>query len=139
MENAFAGSCERALSEAEGIEQKYDAVLVDEAQDLPVSFLRICYEMLRKPKRLVYAYDELQSLNSMSLPSPEKLFGNDMDGTPRVKFKYDNDGSSNQDIVLKRCYRNSRPALVTAHALGFGIYRRAVWSRCSRIKNFGRI
>ncbi len=28
-----------------------------------------------------------------------------------------------RDIILQRCYRNSRPVLVTAHALGFGIYR----------------
>jgi superfamily I DNA and RNA helicase len=135
-ENAFAGSCESALSEAEETKQKYDAILVDEAQDLPVSFLRICYEMLREPKRLVYAYDELQSLNSMSLPAPEKLFGNDVDGRPRVKFKYDKDGSSNQDIVLKRCYRNSRPALVTAHALGFGIYRRNAGGESGLVQMF---
>jgi superfamily I DNA and RNA helicase len=124
------------LSEAEETKQKYDAILVDEAQDLPVSFLRICYEMLREPKRLVYAYDELQSLNSMSLPAPEKLFGNDVDGRPRVKFKYDKDGSSNQDIVLKRCYRNSRPALVTAHALGFGIYRRNAGGESGLVQMF---
>ena len=28
-----------------------------------------------------------------------------------------------QDIILEKCYRNSRPILATAHALGFGIYR----------------
>jgi superfamily I DNA and RNA helicase len=92
--------------------------------------------MLREPKRLVYAYDELQSLNSMSLTAPEKLFGNDVDGRPRVKFKYDKDGSSNQDIVLKRCYRNSRPALVTAHALGFGIYRRNAGGESGLVQMF---
>jgi superfamily I DNA and RNA helicase len=27
------------------------------------------------------------------------------------------------DVILKACYRNSRPVLVTAHSLGFGIYR----------------
>ena len=26
-------------------------------------------------------------------------------------------------MILQKCYRNSRPMLVTAHALGFGIYR----------------
>ena len=29
-----------------------------------------------------------------------------------------------RDIILEKCYRNSRPVLVTAHALGFGIYRK---------------
>ncbi len=28
-----------------------------------------------------------------------------------------------QDVVLNTCYRNSRPILASAHALGFGIYR----------------
>lgn len=31
-----------------------------------------------------------------------------------------------KDTILKKCYRNSRPLLVTAHALGFGIYRRGL-------------
>lgn len=102
----------------------YDAILVDEAQDFPVSFLRLCYKILCTPKRLVYAYDELQDLNLQSLPSPEELFGNDEKGNPNVKFVFESDGSSKQDIILERCYRNSRPVLVSAHALGFGIYRR---------------
>ena len=79
--------------------------------------------MLKTPKRLVYAYDELQSLKLQSLPSPEELFGYHEDGTPKVKFYQDN-GKPQQDIILEKCYRNSRPVLVTAHALGFGIYRK---------------
>lgn len=120
---AFSGVCERALSEAMGIRPMYDAILVDEAQDFPVSFLRLCYEILDSPKRLVYAYDELQNLNLQSLPSPEDIFGNDVDGNPNVQFSFEEDGTSKQDIILEKCYRNSRPALVAAHALGFGIYR----------------
>ena len=121
--NAFAGVCEKALAEAIKIKPMYDAILVDEAQDFPVSFLRLCYEVLNSPKRLVYAYDELQNLNLQSLPSPEELFGNDDNGHPKVKFIFEEDGTSKQDIILEKCYRNSRPALVSAHALGFGIYR----------------
>ena len=102
---------------------QYDAILVDEAQDFSPSFLRLCYEMLQPPKRLVYAYDELQNLRSQSLPSPEEIFGLAEDGTPKVRFKPFEEGQPQQDIILEKCYRNSRPALVTAHALGFGIYR----------------
>lgn len=121
---AFSGVCEKALSEATGIRPMYDAILIDEAQDFPVSFLRLCYEILCTPKRLVYAYDELQNLNLQSLPSPEELFGNDKNGNPNVKFVFEPDGTSKQDIILEKCYRNSRPVLVSAHALGFGIYRK---------------
>lgn len=120
---AFSGACEKALSEASAIKPLYDAILIDEAQDFPVSFLRLCYNILCEPKRLVYAYDELQNLNLQSLPSPEEIFGNNDEGVPNVRFSFEADGTSKQDIILEKCYRNSRPTLVSAHALGFGIYR----------------
>ena len=72
---------------------------------------------------MVYAYDELQSLTNNSLPSPEEIFGKTAEGGARVRFQANGPGVPKQDIILKKCYRNSRPTLATAHALGFGIYR----------------
>lgn len=104
---AFEMVIDKALNNASRYVEKYDAILVDEAQDLSESFLKMCYAFLKKPKRLIYAYDELQKLNEGSpLRSPKLIFGEDA-----------------QDTILKKCYRNSRPLLVTAHSLGFGIYR----------------
>ena len=122
--NEFAGACQRALSECSKPAEIYDVILIDEAQDFPIAFLLMCYELLKPEKRLVYAYDELQNLNSQSLPSPEEIFGHHADGTPRVRLSSNQSGKPQQDIILKKCYRNSCPVLVTAHALGFGIYRR---------------
>lgn len=122
----FGVACRKALEEATDPRPMYDAVLVDEAQDFSPAFLKLCYEMLREPKRLVYAYDELQNLRLQSLPSPEEIFGVDEHGVPNVTFRSSEDGQPEQDIILEKCYRNSRPALVTAHALGFGIYRKPV-------------
>jgi len=119
----FAGACEHALSQARGQQSIYDAILVDEAQDFSPPFLRLCYELLGEPKRLVYAYDELQSLSGESLPSPEDIFGTRSDGLARVRFDDAGPNEPQRDIILPKCYRNSRPVLVTAHALGFGIYR----------------
>lgn len=119
----FGDVCTKALKEATMPEPIYDAILVDEAQDFSPAFLCLCYEMLKTPKRLVYAYDELQNLRSQSLPSPEDIFGRNADGTPKVQLGLPVDGHPQQDIILEKCYRNSRPALVAAHALGFGIYR----------------
>lgn len=119
----FGELCAKALKEVAEVTPLYDVVLVDEAQDFSPAFLRLCYEMLKNPKRLVYAYDELQNLRSQSLPSPEVIFGKLPDGKPRVQFEPFAEGRPQQDIILEKCYRNSRPALVTAHALGFGIYR----------------
>ena len=114
----FSGVCERALNQATDAKPAYNAILIDEAQDFSPAFLRLCYELLGESKRLVYAYDELQNLHGESMPSPEDIFGKRTDGTPNVNLD-----SERGDIILKTCYRNSRPVLVTAHSLGFGIYR----------------
>ena len=119
----FIGACEHALNQNRSSKQLYDAILIDEAQDFSPAFLRLCYEFLKEPKRLVYAYDELQSLSGESLPSLEDIFGRKYDGSPAVSFKNTDAQSPKHDIILEKCYRNSRPVLVTAHALGFGIYR----------------
>lgn len=111
----FAKVCALALKEAgQNSDFKsgpYDYILVDEAQDLDVNFLKICNEMLvNKNKNLIYAYDELQKLNEgASLPDPAKIFG---------------DTLNFDDKILHRCYRNSMHVLTTAHALGFGVYRK---------------
>lgn len=122
-EKAFHGACSLALTEQTNSVEQYDAILVDEAQDFSPEFLKICYALLKDPKRLVYAYDELQNLSTESLPSPEVIFGVNSNEIPNVTFEYDSNGNSKQDIILEKCYRNSRPALTTAHALGFGVYR----------------
>lgn len=118
-EKAFDGACQAALAGISQPPDLYDVILTDEAQDFSPSFLRLCYTMLRQPKRLVYAYDELQNLSGTSLPPPEEIFGNDDQGKPLVTLGDDR----RRDVILQKCYRNSRPVLVTAHALGFGIYR----------------
>lgn len=110
-DNPFDGACRLALDNRTEFSQVYNVILIDEAQDFSPSFLRLCYTMLRPPKRLVYAYDELQNLSGTSLPSPEEIFGENVEGLPV------------HDIILQKCYRNSRPVLVSAHGLGFGIYR----------------
>ncbi|MYB40362.1 AAA family ATPase [Candidatus Saccharibacteria bacterium] len=114
---------EVALNQAHEPKELYDAVLVDEAQDFTPPFLRLCLSLLKDPKRLVYAYDELQSLSGESLPSPETMFGGVIAGGMQIWGDDPESEGPRRDIILQRCYRNSRPVLVTAHALGFGVYR----------------
>jgi superfamily I DNA and RNA helicase len=118
-ENIFGAVCKEVLSVSSANSECYDVILVDEAQDFDSSFLRLCYAMLRQPKRFVYAYDELQNLSDSSLPPPEEIFGKDDRGIPIVSLG----DNPNRDVILQKCYRNSLPILVTAHALGFGIKR----------------
>lgn len=120
----FEGVVDLALTMGAPSEPLFDTILIDEAQDFSPNFLRMCYSMLTPERRLVYAYDELQSLTERSLPPPEEIFGFKDDGvTPNVRFSEAAAGRPSQDIILETCYRNSRPVLATAHALGFGIYR----------------
>ncbi|HDR7799903.1 TPA: DEAD/DEAH box helicase [Bacillus tropicus] len=121
-DNPFQDICKKAIDEISNFTKMYDVILIDEAQDFSSEFLKLCYEILDEPKRLIFAYDELQTLNKNSMPSPEEIFGEDTEGNPRVVLRNEKD-KPKQDIMLKVCYRNSRPILATAHALGFGIYR----------------
>lgn len=122
-ENAFAGACEEALRTTPPEElDLYDMILVDEAQDLPSHFFKLVYRMIKDPKRIVWAYDDLQNLGDTQLPSARELFGNDGAGRPLVELRNDVD-QPQQDIVLPRCYRNPPWTLLSAHGLGFGVHR----------------
>ena len=76
MNDAFAGACRHALDQAaHDSKSVYQVILMDEAQDFSPAFLQLCYRLLSDQKRLIYAYDELQSLTGGSLPAPEEIFG----------------------------------------------------------------
>jgi superfamily I DNA and RNA helicase len=121
---AFEGICNELLSYIAGNSEKqiYDAILIDEAQDLPTSFFRIVYSVTRQPKRIVWAYDELQNLNNSLMAPVEELFGKDNNGVALASVSNE-ENEAQQDIILPVCYRNTPWALTLAHALGFGIYR----------------
>lgn len=86
----------------------YDYVFLDEAQDFSIGFYKLAMKSLKVTGRLIYAYDELQSLNEETkIPSKYQIFGR----------------KQCQDINLPICYRTPREILVSAHALGLGIYK----------------
>lgn len=104
---AFSKACEEVLKEVPEMDKMYDCILIDEAQDFDKSFLSLCLKVLGAEKRLVYAYDELQQLNEETMPTPNEIFGE--------KIQH--------DTPLTVCYRNQSPVIVTAHAIGMGMYR----------------
>lgn len=87
----------------------YDYVFLDEAQDFGINFFHLILKSLKENGKLIYAYDEMQTLgdNKKSVPTKNEIFGN----------------RECEDIDLKTCYRTPKEILVTAHALGLGIYR----------------
>ena len=99
-------------------------MLIDEAQDMPQEFFELIYLVTKSPKRIIFAYDELQTISSYTMMPVEDLFGRFPDGTPRVRLE-NREREARQDIVLPICYRNTPWALTIAHSLGFGIYRKA--------------
>jgi superfamily I DNA and RNA helicase len=118
MERAFHGICQELYNiiKDTSVNPIYDAVLIDEAQDLPASFLKLIYRFTKEPKRIVVAYDELQSLSESSVIPVAQFLAD-------VLPSSDNINLPTKDIVLPVCYRNTPWAISLAHALGLGIYR----------------
>ncbi len=114
---AFEHICAGLEREAVNLPTLYDAVLIDEGQDLPAAFYRLAYQALSEPKRLYWAYDEAQSIGSLMIPKSETIFGKHADGSLVV------DVSGNKTYKLNRCYRTPRLLLMTAHALNMGLLR----------------
>lgn len=110
--DAFDTVCTNLLNKV-SISPMYDYIFVDEGQDFPPSFLRLCVELVEK-QRVIYAYDDLQAIWQKRAPTPTDIGGVYEDGKPKMELT--------DDIVLYKCYRNPRELLVCAHALGFGIY-----------------
>lgn len=125
--------------------QIFDAVLIDEGQDLvheevaltfeeKQAFYWMAYQSLRpvardalfdsgepEARRLIWAYDEAQSLDSLTIPSTRSLFGEagaQIFGSG-VTYK----GGIRKSEIMNRCYRTPGPVLLAAHALGMGLLR----------------
>lgn len=134
-QNEFDFACKALLDHQHSFSPLYDLILIDEAQDFAPSFLQLCYKILDKNKRLIYAYDELQTLSESSMPNPEDIWGKDEHGRPLVSLN-SNEGEPERDIILDTCYRNPRPVLTSAHALGFGIYRKVSEGKLPLVQMF---
>jgi superfamily I DNA and RNA helicase len=115
--------CDELISSKQQVPEIFDAILIDEGQDFHFNFYRLCHRTLKEPKRLIWAYDEVQSLESLSIPTTIDIFGINNDGTPIVDLEGTYDGEIEKDIVLYRCYRTPRPVLIVAHVFGMGLLR----------------
>jgi len=130
----LADMCRRLLGDND-ITPMYDAVLIDEGQDLVVTdelryedrqpIYWLAYEALRSPgdpdspRRLIWAYDEAQSLGSLKIPQAKELFGEDLSRIVSGTYP----GGIKKSEIMSRCYRTPGPILVAAHALGMGLKR----------------
>lgn len=101
----------------------YDALIIDEGQDLPPIFYQLAYQSLKEPKRLYWAYDEAQGIGSLVVPEAEKIFGRKSDGSLVINLSGSYSGGIKKGHRMKTCYRTPRNLLMTAHALNMGLFR----------------
>jgi len=131
----LARACARLLDEND-IPELFDAVLIDEGQDLVVDdplkwedkqpIYWLAYRATRPSdpndtdsRRLIWAYDEAQSLDSLKIPMAKELFGEARTRLTTGSYP----GGIQKSEVMRRCYRTPAPVLVAAHALGMGLKR----------------
>lgn len=120
---ALLDACCDALVESGDVPEAFDAILIDEAQDFESSFYEMCRAALREPERLVWAYDEAQSLGSLTAPSPTNIFGTDDDGDPVVDLSGSYEGGIQKSQIMRKAYRSPRGVVMAAHAFGMGLKR----------------
>ena len=107
------------------LSEYYDMVLIDEAQDFPQPLFEVIYKITKDPKRIIWAYDEFQSLKELKIREPEELFGADSESKPNICNNDLNghyEGGIRKDFILPNCYRNPRLTLMVAHAVALGLY-----------------
>ena len=132
----LAELCKR-LSEEIKIEPMFDAILIDEGQDLVAeddlkyqdkqAIYWLAYQSLRpadpenpEQRRLIWAYDEAQSLDSLKIPEAKELFGENL---KNILNKGIYRGGIKKAEVMRRCYRTPGTILTAAQAIGMGLLR----------------
>lgn len=133
----LAELCKRLQEEIE-IEPMFDAILIDEGQDLVAedelkyedkqAIYWMAYQALRPvseehshERRLIWAYDEAQSLDTQKIPTAPELFGSDPVLKRAVSGKHK--GGIKKTEIMRCCYRTPGPILTSAHAIGMGLLR----------------
>jgi superfamily I DNA and RNA helicase len=133
----LAQLCKR-LQEEIKIEPMFDVILIDEGQDLVTeddlkfqdkqAIYWLAYQALRtvsedklEEKRLIWAYDEAQSLESLVVPKAKEVFGENFSNLLSKQPSYS--GGIKRSEVMRRCYRTPGQILTAAHAIGMGLLR----------------
>ena len=117
-QGSLANNCEDLINNVD-IHPFFDFILIDEAQDFPLEFFLLVEKTAKPPKKVVVAYDELQTTNNISIPQFDKLFG-ESNGMPNIEL------DPKHDYILKKSYRNTLEVLLTAFSFGFGFYHNII-------------
>ncbi|MBD2452620.1 AAA family ATPase [Nostoc sp. FACHB-87] len=113
---AFKYICDQLEKKITDYPKIYDVILIDEGQDLPLSFYRLARNVLNEPKRLYWAYDEAQGIGSLIVPNSATTFGRNPDGSLVVDIR----GRAKD---FNKSYRTPKKLLMIAHAVNMGLLR----------------
>lgn len=133
-QESLAEACVQLLQQSP-IAPIFDAILIDEAQDLisqrwhyqqKQPFYWLAYQALHpvnclhpQQRRLIWAYDQLQSLGSFHSLDAGELLGRDL--AHLVTGSYP--GGINKTEIMSRCYRTPAPLTTLAYGLAMGWLR----------------
>lgn len=120
---SFQYICDCLEKEASYIPVIYDALLIDEGQDLPPIFYQLAYKSLSDSRRLYWAYDEAQGVGSLTIPSNEAIWGRKKNGKLLVDLSGKYDGGISKSHIMSKCYRTPRSLLMAAHSINMGLFR----------------
>ena len=136
----LAAACKR-LMQTQEISPQFDAILVDEGQDLATgddlkyqdkqAIYWLAWMSLRpipnadqSYRRLIWAYDEAQSLETLVIPNYEEVFGSELGAIVSGAITGPTyPGGIQKNEIMRSCYRTPGPILMAAHALGMGLLR----------------
>lgn len=130
----------KQLLEQITIQPLFDAILIDEGQDMvfketefhyyrkqPIYWM--AYSALRpvdpqnpEVRRLIWAYDEYQNINTMEIPSAKAIFGEEKGLDKLLLGNYK--GNIPKSIIMKDSYRTPGPVILAAHAICMGMLNR---------------
>jgi superfamily I DNA and RNA helicase len=133
----LAELCKRLQEEIQ-IEPMFDAILIDEGQDLVAdddlkfadkqAIYWLAYQALHpadaehpEQRRLIWAYDEAQSLDSLKIPTSSELFGDNSQLKKAVSGMHK--GGIKKTEIMRCCYRTPGQILTAAHGIGMGLLR----------------
>ena len=136
---ALALACKKLL-ETKTIPQVFDAILIDEGQDLIVDddlkfedkqpFYWMAHQALKpvdpvtpERRRLIWAYDEAQSLNSLVVPTSKQVLGTSLSRSIGGSGGGFYEGGIRKAHVIRRCYRSPNCIITAAQAIGMGLLR----------------
>lgn len=143
LSGKLAFLCKQLLSRNHHkLDPLFDAILIDEGMDLVAdekqfkfehkqSIYWLAWQSLHRNqnnphlRRLIWAYDEAQSLDSLTIPSSAEIFGHQLSQIIGGSGGNMYQGRIQKSYVMRCCYRTPGRILTIAHALGMGWFRKA--------------